>query len=73
MKKKPSRVRLSLDVEKTVRTTIDTLAKSMQADSITEAIRRSVLLSERLYRHAAGGGKLIFRNIDGSEKEMEVA
>lgn len=72
MKKKPDRVRLSLDVERPVRATIELLGKSLQTDSITEVIRRSVLVLSRLRQHRDDGGTLILRQANGLERELEI-
>lgn len=67
-KEKPHR--LSLDVSHRFREQLAELEAMLEAVSLTEAVRRSVGITRGLIAHTRTGGKVIFRNADGTEREV---
>jgi hypothetical protein len=65
--------RLSLDVPHEFRAQLDSVAELFKAGTVTEAVRRSVQLSEVILRHRANGERLLLRGQDGIYAEVILA
>ena len=64
------RVRLNLELPVRVRDQLERLKKMSEADSLTEVIRRAVILFEFLLELRASKATIIIRAKNGSEKEV---
>lgn len=62
--------RLTLDVPPSFREGLAELQADLEAASLTEAVRRSAALARRLLRHVRAGGKVIFRDAGGTDREI---
>ena len=70
--KEPERVRLSLDVSKRVKDDLTKLANRTDAGSLTEVIRRALVLYDLVIEHQEDGGNVVFRHSDKTEESLRV-
>lgn len=64
--RKEKRVRLNLEPTQAFKDRLERLRVAMDAESMSEVIRRSFYVFETLYEHVKGGGMVILRNADKS-------
>jgi uncharacterized secreted protein with C-terminal beta-propeller domain len=64
------KVRLNLDLPKSIRERIERVRTMIEADSLTEVVRRSISLFEALIEFKSEGARIIIRNKNGSEIEI---
>ena len=67
---KPGRVRLNLDLTQQVKSRIENLRDSTEAESLSEVIRRALASYEMLCEAHASGKKIIVRGEDGEESQV---
>lgn len=70
MSKKAENVRLNLEVNPSVRARLDRLKEMTEADSITEVVRRALIVYEKLVETDANSQEVIIRSPSGSEKAV---
>lgn len=63
-KNRPTR-RLTLDLSEEVRTNLEALRETTQADSLVEVIRRALAVYDFVAKAKATGGKLILKDEEG--------
>jgi len=68
--KKTSRLSLEISVE--LREEIEAFRDQLDADSITEVIRRSVKFAKLMHNSVAKGSTVIIRSVDGDENIVAV-
>lgn len=66
------KVRLTLELPKSVREQMNEVMKVTYAANVTEVIRRSIALYEFISNEQKKGGKLLIRNPDGSEAVVHI-
>lgn len=64
------KIRMNLDVRPEVKDLIETLKVEVHADSMSEVVRRAVLLYDHMRTRTESGAKIIIRNADGTEHEI---
>jgi hypothetical protein len=64
------RARLHIEVPEETRERLAKIQTDTGAASISEAVRRALALMHVVLEHEAAGGKVIFRNRDGSEESL---
>lgn len=66
-----ARVRLNLEVPERVRTRLERVREMSEADSLTEVIRRALMVYDALLTTVhEEGGKVLIRMPDGDEREV---
>lgn len=68
--RKESRVRLTLDLRSDIREKLDNLQNKIGADSMTETIRRAIIIYNLLCDEKNKGNTIIFRTPDGEEERL---
>lgn len=67
-----ARSRLSLELPERVRERLERVRVATEADSLTEVIRRALIVYDTLLTATAKeGGKLILRTADNEEREIQ--
>lgn len=69
---KSKKFRLNLEFSPQVQQRLLSLKARSDCASVTEVIRRSVALFDLYLDQAEDGGEIVFRNRDGSEKELKI-
>jgi hypothetical protein len=64
------RVRLNLEISQALRDRIERLQHTMEADSITETIRRSCAIADELVNATKRGDVVVLRDGNGNEKTI---
>ena len=66
------RTRLNLEIPVRLRERMERLRQTLEADSLTEVIRRALVVYEALLTTREGHGKVFIRAADGTEQEIVV-
>lgn len=66
------KIRLSLEVSAKVRALLDDLTNRADSTSLTETIRRSLILFDAFLEHQEQGGRTFFRSKNNKETEVIV-
>lgn len=66
------KVRLNLEVQSEVKEQMLQAQELTRSESITATLRMAVKLLLMFVRHVSNGGKVIFRNKDGSEETIKI-
>lgn len=64
------KTRLNLEIPGESRKALERLTKASRSPSLTETIKRSLMLYDLVVEHHLEGGQLVFRHPDGSEEVL---
>lgn len=66
------RARLSLDLDLVAMKGIEDVQARTKTKTITDLIRKAVAFYDVVTAHITGGGKIIFKHVDGREEEIKI-
>lgn len=66
------RVRLNLEINKTLYRQMQTLQRRSGVSSLTDLVRKSMAFFDLVQEHINAGGKIVFRHADGTEEILKL-